>query len=737
MPVDKMTDEFILWRGATQGEEMEKRKIGVRAGLAGGTFAIVAALAVPAQAQTETGADAEWSEIVVTAAKRAERVRDISGSVSAFDEAALETVGARSLADYLTRTPGVVFNQTVPGNSAAIIRGVATTTGIAQAQGTTGYFINDVPMTDPFYSGGIPDIDTFDVDTVAILRGPQGTLFGSASLGGAINYQARRPNLAGIEAHIRGTYETVRRGEDGYSANAMLNLPVISDKLAIRGVFGHRRIGGFVDNLGTGEDDSNRTTINGGRVQVAFRPAEGTTINYLFLRQVQRTRDIGSTEPAIGPYEKRTLIPEPFRYATTIHNLRLDQDLGFASLTVTATRRAKIFSGQQDFSSFAGGALAGYAPIAFLEPGTIRGETVEARLTSPTGQRFEYLVGLFHDRTRQRIVNQLDAPAAAGDFGTPILLDAIVPVQGRESALFGEGSWRPSDTIKLTAGGRLFRTRLASTTITSGPLVGATAIAGGNSRETGFSPKLSLTWTPDPDLMIYALASRGFRFGGPNIATDPQFSIPPQFDSDALWNYEIGARATLMDGRLLLDGTVYWIDWSDIQVTQSSPGGFTYTANAGQARNRGFEASARLRPSRGLTIQGSVTYLDGELQRDFSSAAGLVRAGSRLPGASRWQLSDSITYEAAEIAYRPSISLSHRYVSRAPGELRPLPRMQGGYHLVDLRIGAQIGAFGVAAFVDNIADARGVSQSTSGLVRGPIQYLVRPRTIGLTLDHRL
>lgn len=711
-----------------------------------GICAIAASLGSPAFAQSSTGEtpapagqapDSDPAEIVITATKRAERVRDISGSITAFDEAALEAAGASSLADYLTRTPGVVFNQTVPGNSPAIIRGVATTTGIAQAQGTTGYFINDVPMTDPFYSGGIPDIDTFDVDNVAILRGPQGTLFGSASLGGAINYQARRPDLDSVEAHVRGTYESVRRGEAGYSGHAMLNLPVVSDRLAVRGVFSHRRIGGFVDNLGTGDDDANRTTINGGRLQIAFQPADGTSLNYLFLRQTETTRDSGAVEPAVGRYAKDTLIPERFRYATTIHNLRLDQELGFATLTATATRRSKTFSGQQDFSPFAGGALLGYAPIAFLEPGTIRGDTFEVRLASPTGQRFEYLIGLFHDRTRQRIVNQLFAPAAAGDFGTPILLDATVPVRGRESALFGEASWRVTDALKLTAGGRLFRTFLDSTTVTAGPLVGPTTTQGGTSRETGFSPKVALTWTPGPDLMVYALASRGFRFGGPNIAADPNFAIPSQFDSDSLWNYEIGARATLLDDRLLLDGTVYWVDWTAIQVTQQSPGGFTYTANAGRARNRGFEASVSLRPARGLTIQGGVTYLDGELRRDFQSGSGLIPAGTQLPGASRWQLSDSIRYEAQDISWRPSIGLSHRYVSRAPGELRPDPQVQGGYHLVDLRLGARLGDFGITAFVQNLGDARGVSQSTAGLVRGPIQYLVRPRTFGLTLDYRL
>lgn len=695
----------------------------------------------PAAAQSTTPPRAESDDvqpaafpedIVVTATKRSERVRDISGSITAFDEATLEALGARSFADYLTRTPGVVFNQTVPGNSAAIIRGVATSTGIAQAQGTTGYFINDVPLTDPFYSGGIPDIDTFDVDNVAVLRGPQGTLFGSASMGGAINYQAARPDLTRIEAHARGTVETTRHGEEGYGGNVMLNLPIVNDVLAVRGVYGQRRIGGFVDNVGTGRTDSNRTSIDGGRLMVTLKPLAGTTLNYLFLQQTQRTDDVGSTQPSVGDYAKRTRIAEPFRYRTTIHNLRVDQDLGFATLTATATSHAKRFSGQQDYSALA----PALAPAAFLEPGTTRGETFEARIASPTGQRFEYLLGVFNDFTRERVINQLVAPAAVPAFGTATLIDALVGVRGRESAIFGEGSYRFTDQVKLTLGGRLFRTRLTTVTTQGGPLAGPTTTTTGGSRETGFSPKASLTWQPDRDILVYALASRGFRFGGPNIARDPAFAIPSQFGSDSLWNYEIGARTSLLDRRLQLDGTLYWIDWDNIQVTQRSPSGFTYTGNAGRARNRGFEASVTYRPIRALAIQGSATYLDGELRRDFGSGATLVASGSQLPGASRWQISDSITYAPTGSSIAPTFALSHRYLSGAPGELRPAAQRQGSYSLIDARIGATIAGFGVAAFIDNIADTRGVSQSVTG-TRGPVQFLVRPRTIGISLDYKL
>ena len=696
----------------------------------------IAASAALGQA-TPAPVDEQNADIVVTATKQSEPVRDIPASVTAFDEESLEAIGARSFADYLTRTPGVVFNQTVPGNSTAIIRGVATTTGIAQAQGTTGYFINDVPMTDPFYSSGIPDIDTFDVDHVAILRGPQGTLFGSASLGGAINYQANRPDLNDLDVHVRGSLENVAHGDEGFSANGMVNVPIVDDVLAVRGVFSHRRIAGFVDNIGTGDDNSNRTTINGGRFQATWKPASGTALNYLYLRQVEKTRDAGGVEPELDSYEKSTLIPEPFRYETNIHNLRLDQDLGFATLIATATHRKKEFSGTQDFSTFAGGLLLPFAPVAFLEPGTVKGNSFEVRLASPTTGRFEYIVGLFHDGTSEKVINQLDAPAAASVFGTPILLDALVDIDGKESAAFGEASYHVSDAFKITAGGRLFHTELDSTTTTAGPLVGPTTVEEGGSKETGFSPKAALTWTPNENVMVYGLASKGFRFGGPNIASDPVFEIPSQFDSDSLWNYELGTRLTLMDGRLLLDGTAYWVDWSDIQVTQTSPSGFTFTDNAGKARNRGFELGATLRPTPGLTLQSFVTYLDGELRRDFQSASGVVQAGSTLPGASKWQTATSISYAARNVRFQPNFVLSHRYVSKAPGELTPTPQIQGGYNLFDARAGATFGRFEATLFLDNIGDVRGVSQATSGLVRGPIHYLVRPRTFGLTLDYHL
>ncbi len=719
-------DEALQRLLAGSGLRMERTPAG----------AIMIVRSNPASDPAPTGASASdgqmIEEIIVSATKREEPVRRISASVSAFDEAGLEAVGAERFADYLTRTPGVVFNQSVPGNSAAVIRGVATTTGIAQAQGTTGYFINDVPLTDPFYSSGIPDIDTFDVDNISILRGPQGTLFGSASLGGAISYQAAKPDLTRFAAHVRASVKSTSGGDTSYGGKAMVNVPIATGVFGVRGVLDYRQDGGYVDNVGTSRQDANETQVRGGRILATFAPADGTTLNYLFLQQTSDTDDAGFIEPSVGRYDKNTALDERFEYRTRIHHLRLDQELSFATLTATAARHEKKFSGTQDFSVLLPPA---FGPAAFLEPGTSEGNTFEVRLASPSGQRFEYLVGAFRDSTDESIVNQLVAPAAAPVFGDATLLDATVSIEGEESALFGETSWHFSDRWKATLGGRYFETRLSTSIAQSGPLIGGSSVENGKSSESGFSPKASLTWTSGDDLLIYGLVSKGFRFGGPNLAVDPDFAIPGEFESDSLVNYELGVRSNLNGRRLQLDGAFFYIDWSDIQVTLSTPNGFTYTANAGEARNHGFEGVVAYRPSRSLTLHGNVTWLDSQLRTDFRSGISIVQKGRTLPGAAEWQVADSVLYTFADSALLPSIAFSHRYISTAPGALVPIPQEQGGYNLFDVRLSATIAGVGVSAFVENIGDERGVTQAVTNN-RGVSEYIVRPRTYGMTFDYR-
>ena len=698
-------------------------------------------------------------EIVVTGKSGSQAVRSISGSVTALTGAQLDALGAQSFEDYLTRTPGVVFNAGIPGLSSATIRGVSTTTAVNNGQGTTGYFINDVPMTDPFNSAGIPDIDAFDVSDVTVLRGPQGTLFGAASLGGAINYQATPPNLSGYEAHVQTTVEGTDGGGVGSSGKFMLNVPIVSDILAVRAVYSLRNDAGYIDNIGTGKKNANDTRTDGGRIELSWKPTSTTKVNYLFLDQSEDTADVGDQEPVFGSLKKNTLIAEPVDFRTTIHNLRVDQDLGFATLTGTATYHEKTSSMVIDYTAPTAALLPGISPVTERELLNTEGTTFEVRLASPLDQRFEYLVGLYHDDTREHNDDTFNAANASALiestygplFGAGIgaatapggtFFEGVGPFRGVETAAFGEATYHFTDQWKFTLGGRAFYAKTSNSTteedfyeLATAGVPSLTTVGGQSDRN--IAPKASLTWTPSDTFMTYALVDKGFRFGGPNLSPSTKaFAIPPSFATDSLINYELGERSSWLNNRLQVDVSAFYIDWSKIQLEFESPTGFSYVTNAGKANNYGAEATVAWKVLQNLTVQTNVTYLDATLASAYDPGAGaaIIPKGSTLPGASKWQVSNSLSYWSDGL-FEPDYVLSDRYISSAPGALGS-GTSQGNYNIVDARATFHLKQFEVSLFVDNLFNSHGVATATqtAGL---PLQeYIIRPLTGGMTLDYR-
>jgi iron complex outermembrane receptor protein len=725
---------------------------------------LIAAPQVIARSSPSDDEDTIWDEIIVTATKENMPARKIAGSVAVLPGSQLDTSGAQSFADYLTRVPGVIFNAGAPGISTATIRGVSTTTAIDQGQGTTGYFINDVPLTDPNFSVAIPDIDAFDVNNVAVLRGPQGTLFGSASLGGAINYVAAPPNLSKFEGRVQGTVAGASVGAGSGSEKIMLNVPLVEDRLALRGVFVYRHDGGYVDNIGTGVKNSNETLVRGGRLEVLWAPTDGTQINYLFLRQFEDTKDVGYQEPVIaGPLQKRTLIAEPLDFKTTINNLRLDQDVGFATLTATATYHQKAQFSIADLTALFGPLFGNQlSPISGPQYASSNGTTFEMRLASKPSGRFDYVVGIMHDLTRESFLDLFGAPGAqqyattnfdpifGAGFGAraapgDIFWTSTLDVKGEEEALFGEGSFRFNDQWKITLGGRLFDTKVDGATSASGLLeflLTNPNVLSFNftspEKATGFTPKASITWNPTSNIMAYALASKGFRFGGPNInPPDPKDPFPSSYAPDSLWNYEIGTRTDWLDRTLELDATAFYIDWKNIQVRLGTASELAFATNFGKAKNYGLESTVLWHPVGGWTLQGNVTYLDATLSQAVVSGTTNEPAGATLPGASKWNLNATVRYDWSGVPLRPAVQLSDRFISTAPagfGFAEPIT--VGNYNLLDARASGRYDNLKATMFVNNIADKRGVT-TASDFAGSPFsQYIVRPRTYGLTLDYR-
>jgi len=311
--------------------------------------------------------------------------------------------------------------------------------------------------------------------------------------------------------------------------------------------------------------------------------------------------------------------------------------------------------------------------------------------------------------------------------------------------VFGEGTYHFDDHWSATLGGRLFDTQINGSTsgiglleyVATNPNVLSFSYSSPE-RSRGFTPKASITWNATTDIMVYALADKGFRFGGPNVnppsATNP---FPPSYTPDSLWNYELGTRTNWFDRRLQLDATTFYIDWTNIQVRLGTPSGLAYATNLGSAVNYGLESSALWRPIPGLSFQSSLTYLNATLTQPFHSGANVEPAGAVLPGASKWNVSGYVSYQLLSLSVQPSIVLADRFISSAPagfGFVAPLS--QGNFNVLDGRVSASIKDVKATAFINNITNRHGVTNATY-YPGSPIeQYIVRPRTVGLTLDYR-
>jgi iron complex outermembrane receptor protein len=695
-----------------------------------------------------TGAMA-LEEMVVTATKRRERLRDLAGAASATSGVQLSAIGAQSNADYLGRLPGIVFNEGTSGQSTVTIRGIGTTAGVDQGQGPTGYFINEVPLSEPSYASGIPDIDTLDLDRVEVLRGPQGTLFGSSSLGGAVNYIVKTADSGQFDAATETTVRSIDHsgGDVSYTAKAMFNLPLITDKLAVRIVGSTRNDAGYVDNVGTRVDGSNDTEVNGVRGSIVFSPSAMTSLSLFSLYQENQLDDFQTVQSTYGPYRRSTRFPVPSQYTIELHSLRLEQDVSFADLTVLASTHDKDHILDSDVSL--SNAVRNFVPNGVLsrEDFTTTMRTVEARLSSKDDGALKWVFGAMYSDTESKVATLSIAPgggnALAARYNPALLLGDLFNRSysfrdGYEKALFGEASLTFATDWTLTLGGRLFDTRYALRLERYGiqAPTGPVFIPEREALGDGFVPKISVAYRPNLDHTLYALASKGFRFGNPNTVVDlPGFDTPTSWDSDKLWNYELGSHSMLMGGLLQIDASVFYIDWQDIQVRLVRPDNLTYGTNAGTARSRGVELAAAIRPIDPLTFTTNITYLDAELTETVTIASPPLLDGTQLPGASQWQISNTLTYNFDK-ALAPSVILSHRYLSDAPETLQQQDVRVAGYNQFDVRTNFDLGRFDLGLFVTNLTDRRAVTfgYGISATGTGRNEFITRPRTFGMTLN---
>jgi iron complex outermembrane receptor protein len=723
-------------------------------------------LSTPAMAQAPAE---DGDAIIVTAGKRDEDIRQVALSISAVTGDQLKAMNANSLSDYITRLPGVVFNDYQPGISEVVIRGVAATTYHEQGQTTVGYYLNEVPIVEPGFPIGIPDVDTFDLQRVEVLRGPQGTLFGSSTLGGLVNYVANVADASKIDAAASGLIGTTKNasGELNYAAKAMINVPLVQDQLALRLVAMQRSDAGYLDNPGIGVNGSNDFRSRGLRGSIVAHLGETTNVTFLTSYQDSKLDDQTYLDLK-NPYIRDLPRAETQKTDFWMSSLRLDQEIGdVANLTVlgsiTKKNNTTVFSYPYAYVT---GVTTGDGAAYSVGDADALIKTVEARLASAGEGPFKWLVGVSYMQAKKNSYDQIFQDGAAayidanpGLFGsysgaqlTPgdRLYGYLTKSMNEDFGVFGELSFKPVDQFEITVGGRYFDTTAKADVLNQAGALGGypggytpTDSSGSvNQKEDGFTPKVTVAYRPSKNLMAYATYSEGFRVGGinPNAGLLP--SIPQAYESDKVKNYEAGIKAQTPDGRFAIDLTGFQIDWDNIQARLfgPAPSYFSYVVNAGGARIRGAEFSGTVNVNRMVRFSSNVTYQDAKITEFLPypfDAAGLggYPKGTTLPGSSKWSISNNLTLTFADVSGAPTFDVAHRYLSSAPTSFDDVSR-RGDFNVFDLRASVGLGEkVRLMAFANNVFDKYGVLNAPfANDAFVPQGSIIRPRTIGLRFD---
>jgi iron complex outermembrane receptor protein len=727
-------------------------------------------LAPQAQAPVEPAPDepVQLDEVVVTATKRASKVRDIPATIAVLTGEQLEREGVQSIDQIVALVPGVNLTDDGQGQAKRVtIRGISADTNV---NFTAGTLFGDVPFSDPFVPKVQLDPNPFDMATVEILKGPQGTLFGGSGLNGLIRYVPEAPQLDEFRVkYFTQLTSYPGNGGSGMSYGGAINVPFADNTAAVRVMGFYRDAPGFVDNTQTGKKDINSASQYGVRGMLAWQPDENWKISLLGTTQKLKQDDIAFTDNFDGQLQRgNTPRPSPTESTYSLGNLGIERSFGWGDVISQTSYFQKKFDAFLDASR---AALGGTVPLlSAVDHNTSKGFSQEFRVVSAPGDSpWKWLAGAFYYDTTVNDCAEAGAAEGLPSLPLPQFLTGLLanPCKGnvdkigdtldiaqlvgdinvKEKALFGELTRELGDYWEATLGARAYRTESGGTVSTAGLLysaqnLGMPAHHDASISEDGISPKASIVFHPTEDVRAYFTVSRGFRFGGPQIgASTPTTSVPAFYKSDTLWNYELGLRTDWFDRSLRLDASVYHIDWKNPQIAQVSNDGLAnFIDNVGGVEGNGAELTLRyLFPFvRGLSLESSASWNRTVTTEEFTAASGTVVApGSPWPLSPRWQATTTLAYSLPVYTWELGTSLRHTYAGQACNTIECTAQVFG-YRTLDLNLFAnpEEGSYWpqVAVTLANLTDERGYSNVTTNPTLGDTVNYIAPRMLVLRLS---
>jgi len=656
------------------------------------TFVLAAALgAAPAFAQdsaaTPPAAEAEDDGvIVVTARKRDETLADVPIAVTAIDGDTLTARGLNSVREAAVLSPGLNINSDGTGRAFVSIRGVGVTL-VQSVQPGVGLFIDGIYQPNTAYLNN----PLVDVERIEVLRGPQGTLYGKNTMGGAINVITRQP---GNDFEVRAN-ASYAGPDNSWMVSGSVSGPIVTDKVALRVAAAHRQQDGFLRNSVIGGDANpfNTDTIN---ATLRVTPSDDFTLTvkgyYDWVDGVNTpySRVTGPTDYS-RDVQFNTLNAVSYKYRGI--NVRAEGDLGGGSkLSVIGAydmRNGFTPDGEGDF---------GPANIVrTVARDSLRTMTLESRLDSEWSDQFSTLFGVFY--SNEMVQAQARDTISLGPIN--IVRTTSAKNVADTYAAFGTVFWKPNLDWEIALGARYDHEDRVANGSVSGVIVPAARI-----KSSEWQPKLSVTRKWTPDLMTYVSVARGYRGGGFNAPTAPTRT----YRGDSAWTYEAGAKYA--SPGLNLSASVFYSDYKDYiglnSIAPAAGGGLvTVDLNTGDVESYGVELEAMIRPVRNWTLRGGLTWMHARIT-DGSAYFDTTKrqlSSDRLTFQPDWTASFASDYRI-ETGGDSDLTLSAGLVgkgSRLAATLNETtPTILDSYWLTNASIAYRTGPVEVALFASNI-----------------------------------
>jgi len=700
--------------------------------------------------------------VIVTANKRSERLQDVPMGVSVMAGPQLERQNATSFADYATQIPGLNTISTGQGQTQLVLRGI--TSGSGQPNAAVGTYVDDAPYgSSTVYALGsllTPDIDPYDLQRIEVLRGPQGTLYGSNTLGGLVKFVTTPPDTTQASGRIGVDTSSVDNGGTGFGAHATVNIP-LANTLALRVNAYDRTDPGYIDNVTTGKTEVNEAKVSGARAQLLWTPSDKVSVRFAALAQNLSSDGLANGGVDIDPDTLKPIYGDnkQARAAGTgelklkyrLYDLTVNADFDWAKLVSTTSYGTVRLNENTDVTNAYGPILnpafgldnGGYS---IHQPVSMNKVTQELRLQSPEQQMLEWRVGLFytHERsTDSQSVLSFDANTGA-PIALPTLADlAIGPAVFTEWAGYGDVTWHATSNLSVLLGARYSFDKTTYQQTGTGILTGDS-----NFSTNGTDHPVTYLFNPSykfsDDLMAYLRVASGFRPGGPNVGVPPGLGAPQTFDADKLVSYELGLKSLMLDKRMSIDVDVFYIDWSKIQLAETA-GGFSFLGNGGKASSKGLEANWSFTPVAGFTVWANATYTKAELSADTPPGGLYGYNGDRLPYVPKWNANLGADYNfPMGSGWSGFVGGNISYVGSRKSDFNTVPAPQftlPSFTSVDLHLGANVDKWTFSLYAKNLGNKRGItamSSETLDPIASPFQATYQtPRTIGVSASVEL